>query len=116
MSWPNKLLVIAGCLPLLTFASGWLIARLLQNTSPGKQKKSNNIGGKIGNAERLLIFVFILAGCYEAIGFLLAAKSILRFNESKQDKEYAEYVLYGTLLSVLCAATVSFGAIQILKS
>ena len=111
----DKLLVIAICLPLLTFASGWLIARLLQNIAPGKQNKSNNIGGKIGNAERMLIFVFILAGCYEAIGFLLAAKSILRFNESKQDKEYAEYVLYGTLLSVLCAVLIGFAAKYIMR-
>lgn len=40
------------------------------------------------------------------MGFLLAAKSILRFSESKSDKAYAEYVLYGTLLSVLAALLI----------
>lgn len=115
MSWWDKSLVIIVSLPLLTVVSGWLITRMLQNIAPCKNKKSNNIGSKIGNAERMLIFVFILADCYEAIGFLLAAKSILRFNESKQDKEYAEYVLYGTLLSVLCAVVIGFAAKLILK-
>ena len=38
----------------------------------------------IGFFERFLIFTFILINQYTAIGFLIAAKSVLRFN----DKEY----------------------------
>jgi len=67
-------------------------------------------GGKwIGRLERALIFVFIFIGYPAGIGFLVAAKSILRFEEAKKQK-LAEYVLIGTLLSfslaiVLAAAT-----------
>jgi hypothetical protein len=56
-------------------------------------------GGKqIGRLERALIFAFILAGEPTGIGFLVAAKSILRFEEAKQ-QPVAEYVLIGTLWS-----------------
>lgn len=58
-------------------------------------------GHVIGVAERVMAFVFVLVQQYEALGFLIAAKSILRFG----DKETArtEYVLVGTLLSYLIA-------------
>ena len=56
-----------------------------------------NAGKLIGIVERLLSFVFVLLGQYEAVGFIMAAKSILRFAEG--DKAKSEYVLIGTLLS-----------------
>ena len=56
-------------------------------------------GGKwIGIIERLMIFTFVLLGKYEAIGFLITAKSILRFRQDTETKQ-SEYVLVGTLLS-----------------
>ncbi len=59
-------------------------------------------GGKvIGWLERSLIFLFILTGQPEAIGFLIAAKSILRFGETKdrENRMEAEYIIIGTLMS-----------------
>src|SRR3546814_693977 len=60
-------------------------------------------GKWIGYSERFLILTFILLNHYEAIGFLIAAKSIFRFNEIMKDKERkeAEYFLIGTLLSIV---------------
>ncbi len=55
-------------------------------------------GKYIGMLERILVMIFILTGRYETIGLLIAAKSILRFNESKARK-HTEYVLIGTMLS-----------------
>jgi hypothetical protein len=55
-------------------------------------------GKRIGQLERALIFVLILAGEATAIGFLIGAKSILRFEEAKK-QHVAEYVLIGTLWS-----------------
>jgi hypothetical protein len=59
-------------------------------------------GGKvIGYLERILIYVFVLAGELAAVGFLVAAKSILRFGELK-DSEHrmeSEYIIIGTLAS-----------------
>lgn len=63
-----------------------------------------NAGKLIGAVERLLSFVFVLLGQYDAVGFIIAAKSILRFAEG--DKAKSEYVLIGTLLSFSIAIFV----------
>ena len=63
----------------------------------GKGNSLPNAGRVIGNVERMLSLVFVMLGQYEAIGFLLAAKSLLRFRET--DTVKSEYVLVGTLLS-----------------
>lgn len=63
----------------------------------GKGQSLPNAGRVIGNVERLLTLVFVMLGQYEALGFLLAAKSLLRFRET--DTVKSEYVLVGTLLS-----------------
>lgn len=63
-----------------------------------------NAGKLIGVVERLLSLVFVLLGQYEAVGFIIAAKSLLRFAEG--DKAKSEYVLIGTLLSFSMAIFV----------
>jgi hypothetical protein len=64
-------------------------------------------GGKlIGQLERALIFLLVLIGQPAGIGFLVAAKSILRFKES-EERKLAEYVLIGTLLSFSLAIALS---------
>ncbi len=69
-------------------------------------------GKTIGILERLFVFVFVLSGHWEAIGFLLAAKSIFRFGDLKESKErkLTEYVLIGTLVSfgIAMAAGILF--------
>jgi hypothetical protein len=59
-------------------------------------------GALIGTLERWLIVFFMFLQQYEAIGFLVAAKSILRFSETKES-EKSEYVLAGTLVSIAIA-------------
>lgn len=61
------------------------------------EKSSNMIGSLIGTLERLLTFLLIMAGQFSAVGFLVTAKSILRFKDTQTEK--TEYVLAGTLLS-----------------
>lgn len=56
-----------------------------------------NAGRLIGNIERILTITLLLTGRYEAIGFIIAAKSILRFEGGKSNK--TEYVLIGSFLS-----------------
>ena len=67
-----------------------------------------NAGRVIGNVERALTLVFVLLGQYEAIGFLLAGKSLLRFRET--DSVKSEYVLVGTLLSFAFAILLGVAA------
>jgi hypothetical protein len=64
-------------------------------------------GERIGQLERFLVYVLILIGEPNAIGFLIAAKSILRFGELKEDRRDAEYVIIGTMWSLVCALLVS---------
>jgi len=69
-------------------------------------------GGKlIGQLERTLIFLLMVIGQPAGIGFLVAAKSILRFEEAKK-QQLAEYVLIGTLLSFSLAIALSYLTIK----
>lgn len=58
-------------------------------------------GRYIGMLERLLILTFIFAYQFSAIGFLIAAKSILRFGDIREsnNRKGAEYILLGTMIS-----------------
>ncbi|UZE01912.1 hypothetical protein [Pseudomonas mediterranea] len=77
-----------------------------------------NAGTLIGYLERLLILTFVLLEQWEAVGFLLTAKSILRFNEIQNAKvrSISEYVLLGTLLSFSLSIGVGLLVTYILKS
>ena len=68
-----------------------------------------NAGKRIGQLERFLVLTFILVDQFAAIGFLLAAKSILRFGDTKEKdhRKINEYVLVGTMTSF--AITIAFG-------
>ena len=59
-------------------------------------------GKYIGMIERMLVFVFVILGQWSAIGFLIAAKSILRFSDLSRakDRKLTEYIIIGTLLSI----------------
>lgn len=78
-----------------------IIAKWLPESDDESPKSLQNAGKYIGILERVLIFIFITTNHFEAVGFLLAAKSIFRFGELKEahDLKLTEYVLIGTLLS-----------------
>ena len=70
-------------------------------------------GGRyIGYLERLLFYLFLVAGSHAAVGVVLALKGIMRYAEIRgaEKQKVAEYVLIGTMLSlawtVVVAATV----------
>lgn len=65
-------------------------------------EKEENVGEWIGVLERLLALTFVLTGSYAALGFAFAAKSIARFKEL-EDKQFAEYYILGTSVSLLVA-------------
>ncbi len=56
-------------------------------------------GKWVGQIERILILTFVIVNKFEAIGFLIAAKSIFRFSDINKERKEAEYILIGTLLS-----------------
>jgi len=56
-----------------------------------------NAGRIIGSLERIISFILIAFNQFAAVGFIIAAKSILRFKDL--DTAKTEYVLIGSLLS-----------------
>jgi len=66
-----------------------------------EEKKS--VGALIGSLERLIVVLLISVGQYAAIGLILTAKSVARYNKISEDKQFAEYYLLGTLASTLYA-------------
>ncbi len=69
-----------------------------------------NAGRLIGQLERALIYLLVLAGEPQGVGFLVAAKSILRFGEVKEpeQRKEAEYIIIGTLMSFGWALLMAF--------
>lgn len=62
-------------------------------------------GRYIGMLERILILTFVLMNQFSAIGFLVAAKSVLRFGDIRDslNRKGAEYILIGTMISFTAA-------------
>jgi len=71
----------------------------------------------IGISERVLALTFIIAGQFTALGFLMTAKSILRFADKEDNtQKKTEYVLVGTLISFVSAAIVGMFVSYLLKN
>lgn len=88
------------------FLIGKLVGQLVEDNTLQLDGLKNG-GRLIGQLERALIFVFVFTGNPAGIGFLVAAKSILRFEEARKQK-LAEYVLIGTLLSFTMAIGIAY--------
>ncbi len=86
---------------LIKLLLGAYSVNVVDNDEKGEGEARIQSGKLIGNIERWLIIIFILCEQYEAVGFLIAAKSIIRYKEG--DTQKTEYVLAGTLLSVFIA-------------
>ncbi|MHA7109060.1 DUF3307 domain-containing protein [Sunxiuqinia elliptica] len=71
-----------------------------------------NAGKWIGILERILVLTFVLAAQFQAIGFLIAAKSILRISVKTENSAriLSEYVLIGTFISFTIAILVGLVA------
>lgn len=71
-------------------------------------------GKYIGMLERLFVYIAILTGSLQVIGFLLAAKSVFRFGDltRAKDRKLTEYILVGTLLSFLIAILTGLLTVQ----
>jgi uncharacterized membrane protein YidH (DUF202 family) len=86
----------------LTAPAGILIGQLTKQWRDKLPEAENlaNAGKWIGIAERIIILVFVLYSQYSAIGLLVAAKGIIRFNEKDRKEIKTEYLVIGTLMSI----------------
>ncbi|MES2133527.1 MAG: DUF3307 domain-containing protein [Bacteroidota bacterium] len=73
-------------------------------------------GKWIGIFERLLILFFVFSDRYEAIGFLIAAKSFIRFSGAEaRTRSLTEYILIGTFISFTLAIGVGAVIVYFMK-
>lgn len=84
-----------------------LIQSLLSGYKPRTEKKDlividNQAGRQIGTLERMIMLMFLAVNQYAALGLVLTAKSIARYDRIAKDEKFAEYYLLGTLLSTAC--------------
>jgi len=101
----DKTLILITAIYFLTQPVSIIMANVLRPWSDEISEEEEislaKAGRFIGTLERLFVFAFILSGHWEAVGFLLAAKSVFRFGDLRESKErkLTEYILIGTLLS-----------------
>lgn len=100
-----KIWIYTTAILLITVVSGIAIRELMSSWSKAlddsNDESLSNAGKYIGMLERLFVFIFVITGNWEGIGFLIAAKSVFRFGDLKEskDRKLTEYILIGTLLS-----------------
>ncbi len=76
------------------------VTRAASEQAPGSELRPGRI---IGNLERLIVATLVCLGQYGAIGLVLAAKSLARFPQLSESRDFAEYYLVGTLVSMAVA-------------
>jgi hypothetical protein len=97
---------------ILLWPTGVVISYLIRPfkkdiSSEGEKRGIDKAGLWIGFLERFLTYGFIVAGYPQAIGLLVAGKSVFRFGEIKKDnRAEVEYILIGSLLSFAAALAV----------
>ena len=111
---PGVMTLLAGLL-LATQAGGYAVGLLMQPWAQETPPGLRNGGRVIGTLERGVIFLLVLTGQAAGIGFLIAAKSVLRFGTVKDEGKLSEYVIIGTLASFGWAIAVSAGTVTLLK-
>lgn len=96
---------IATGIIFLTMPAGILIGKMTNHwrENIADAESLDNAGKWIGIAERIIIVIFVLNNEYSAIGLLVAAKGIIRFNEKDRPEIKTEYLVIGTLLSIVIA-------------
>lgn len=105
------------------FGCGWLNRHLLDslNPEPGNETDDGASAGlaraglRIGWLERFLMLSAFLAQAWAALGLVLAAKSIFRFEDIRKGRQHAEYFLIGTLISVAEVVVVGVVLLVLLK-
>lgn len=101
--------ILACGLIVCTMAGGPTIGIFLSEYTHEELEPGLTRGGwAIGMLERALIFLMVLTDQVAGIGFLIAAKSILRFDTASKDQKNSEYVIIGTLASFAWALLAAY--------
>jgi hypothetical protein len=122
LSLDNVLLILCGYI--FTLKEGTIFIRLTLNRLSATPKKKDkptqkdqeeyDRGKLIGLLERSFLYFLIIFNQIGAIAVIIALKSLARFKEL-EDKNFAEYFLIGSLLSVMVAVIPAVIVLIILK-
>lgn len=106
LSWTAKLLLIHKPANIL-IAHILSVYKPVESTGQIQVRNDKNAGRLIGTLERVIMVLFISLEQYSAVGLVLTAKSIARYDRITKEQDFAEYYLLGTLLSTIYAVSVS---------
>ncbi len=103
-------LAIITLIPVSSKTIKLLISKWTPKTEDNAEDSLKDAGQFIGILERLFVFGFVLSGQIQAVGFLLAAKSVFRFGDLRdpKDRKLTEYILIGTLVSFGIALLIGY--------
>lgn len=103
--YPSDKVNIVLALLLLFKPASILISVSLKAIFPEKDDKDElKIGRYIGYLERTIVFLLCYLNAIGSIGFIIAAKTLVRYKEINDNKEhFQEKYLIGTLLSTIVA-------------
>ncbi|MCK9245652.1 MAG: DUF3307 domain-containing protein [Anaerolineaceae bacterium] len=73
-------------------------------------------GASVGTFERIFAVIFAALGQYAALGLLMAAKSMARYDRINKSPAFAEYYLIGTLYSILFAIVAYLFVFEVILS
>lgn len=76
--------------------------------SKNDEETNSKTGSIIGALERILFAIFLHLSTWEAIGLLFTGKSVTRYNKIRNDEDFADYFLIGTIYSVIVSIFVYF--------
>ena len=120
--WLNEdNLILLTAIIILTKPTSIIIKLFISKWAPytGEEdgESLRNAGKYIGILERLFVLAFVVTAHWEAVGFLIAAKSVFRYGDLKEqkDRKLTEYILIGTLLSFGLALLTSMLAAWLIQ-
>ncbi|KJR45308.1 hypothetical protein UF75_4297 [Desulfosporosinus sp. I2] len=105
----KKILLVLIYLCLATSVSNVIVKMFLSGLRKdlGADVKT---GRYIGGVERILTISIILAGAWQALTVLYGSKTAIRFDQAKDNPDFAEYYILGTTLSALFAVIIAVAA------
>ena len=111
-------LLLIACGLGVTIVSATIMKLIMAKWSLDEDSNDQSLpkaGYYIGLLERSFVFIFIILQQWQAIGFLIAAKSVFRFGDlsKARDRKLTEYILIGTLLSFGLAILIGLLYLQL---
>lgn len=117
LGWLPALMALAAGAILATRAGGFAVGFLMRPWAGVELPRGLANGGLlIGLLERGLIFLLVMVDQAAGIGFLIAAKSVLRFETTSRDQRAGEYVIIGTLASFGWALIFAFATKALMQA